>query len=89
MNTRTVRLGRFSAAVCATAITAVSAWAFVTSTASLERDPFQFASIMAANAEVRIAQTAVPHHDRLPQEVRVYELPGLLTPAPVCPGVCS
>ena len=89
MNTRTILLGRLSAAVCATVITTVSTWAFVTSTASLERDPFQFASIMAANAKVRIAQSAVPQHDRLPQEVRVYELPGLLTPAPACLGVCS
>lgn len=89
MNTRTVRLGRFSAAVCATVITTVSTWAFVRSTASLETDPFQFASIMAANAQVRVAQTAVPHHDRLPQEVQVYELPGLLAPAPACLGVCS
>jgi hypothetical protein len=89
MNTRTVRLGRFSAAVSATLITAVSTWAFVSSTASLESDPFQFASIMAANAKVRIAQVAVPHQNRLPQEVRVSELPGLFVPAPVCPGVCS
>jgi len=89
MNTRTVRLSRFSAGVCAAVITAVSTWAFVGSTASLERDPFRFASIMAANAEVRIAQAAAPHHERLPQEVQVYELPGLLAPAPVCIGVCS
>ena len=41
MNTRTVRLSRFSAAACATAITTVSAWAFVHSIASTERDPFQ------------------------------------------------
>lgn len=89
MNTPTVRLSRFSAAACATAITAISAWAFVSSTASLERDPFQFAAIMAANAEARTAQTAVPHRDRLPQQVRVYELPGLLAPAPRCSGGCS
>ena len=55
MNT-TLGLSRFTAAACATVITAVSAWAFVSSTASSERDPFQFASIMAANAKVRIAQ---------------------------------
>jgi hypothetical protein len=29
----------------------------VTSSASIERDPFRFASIMAANAQVRIAQS--------------------------------
>lgn len=56
MNTRTVGLSRFTAAACATVITAVSAWAFVNSTASTERDPFQFAAIMAANAKVLIAQ---------------------------------
>ena len=56
MNTLTVRLSRFSAPACATMLTAVSAWAFVNSTASSERDPFQFASVMAANAKVRVAQ---------------------------------
>ena len=53
---RTVALSHFTAAACATVITAVSAWAFVNSTASPERDPFQFASVMASNAKVRIAQ---------------------------------
>jgi hypothetical protein len=56
MSTRSVGVSRFVAAASATVITAVSAWAFVSSTASIERDPFQFASIMAANAKVRIAQ---------------------------------
>ena len=56
MNTRTVGPRRFVAAATATVITAVSAWAFVSSTASTERDPFQFASTMAANATVRVAQ---------------------------------
>jgi hypothetical protein len=62
MNTRIVGLSRFVAAASATVITAVSAWAFVSSSASIERDPFQFASIMTANAEVRIAQL----HSRTP-----------------------
>ena len=56
MNTRTVGLSRFAAAACAAAITAVSAWAFVSSSGSSERDPFQFAAVMAANAKVRVAQ---------------------------------
>jgi hypothetical protein len=56
MSTRIVGLNRFVAAVSATVITAVSAWAFVSSTASTERDPFRFASVMAANAKVRVAQ---------------------------------
>jgi len=38
MNTRIARLNRFSAAACATAITAASTWAFVSSTASIERN---------------------------------------------------
>jgi hypothetical protein len=56
MNTRIVGLSRFVAAASATVITAVSVWALVNSSASIERDPFQFASIMTPNAKVRIAQ---------------------------------
>jgi hypothetical protein len=56
MSTRFVGLSRIAAAAGATVITAVSAWAFVSSSASIDRDPFQFASIMAANAKVHIAQ---------------------------------
>jgi hypothetical protein len=89
MNTRTVRLTRCSAPACATMITAVSAWAFVNSTASGERDPFQFASVMAANARVRVAQTAGSRGDHPPEEVRVDTPPDLLaTPRP-CLGVCA
>jgi hypothetical protein len=39
MNTRIVRLTRFSAPACATMITAFTAWAFLSSTACGERDP--------------------------------------------------
>jgi hypothetical protein len=60
MNTPTVGLSRLTAAACATVITAVSAWAFVSSSASIDRDPFHFASIMAANAKVRVAQQGAP-----------------------------
>jgi hypothetical protein len=70
-------------------ITAVSAWAFVNSTASSERDPFQFASFMATHATTRSAQTAGPDGEHLPQEVRVYGLSGLLAPLPLCLGGCS
>jgi len=56
MNTRVVGVSRFVAAASAMAITAVGTWAFVSSTASIERDPFHFASIMTANAKVRTAQ---------------------------------
>lgn len=57
MNTRVVGPSRVVAAASAVVITAVSAWAFVSSSASIERDPFHFASIMAANARVRLAQS--------------------------------
>jgi hypothetical protein len=89
MNTPTVRLSRLGAAACATMITAVSAWAFVNSTASSERDPFQFASVMAANAKVRVAQTARSRRDHPPEEVRVYAPPDLLAAPPPCLGVCA
>ena len=89
MNTRTVTLSRFSARACATAITAVSAWAFVNATASSERDPFQFASIMAANAKVHVAQTAGSQGDQLPEEIAVYTPPDLLAPPPPCLGSCA
>lgn len=73
MNTRTVRLSSFSAAACATAITAASTWAFVSSTASIERNPFQLAG---------------PHSDQVP-EVKVYGLPDLLAPPPACLSGCA
>ena len=88
MNTRTVRLSRFSAAACTMAITAVSIWAFVDSTASIERDPFHFAWVMAANAKMRIVQTAGQRSDQLP-EVRDYGLPDLLAPLPACLKGCA
>lgn len=74
MNTRTVRLSSFSAAACATAITAASTWAFVASTASIERNPFQLAG---------------PHGDQVPEEVKVYGLPDLLAPPPACLSGCA
>jgi hypothetical protein len=88
MNTRTIRLRRCSAPACAAMITAVSAWAFVNSTASGERDPFQFASIMAAHAHLRIAQTAASHGDPLLEELPDYGPPDLLAPPPLCLGRC-
>ena len=56
MNNLIFRLSRITAATCAAVITATSAWAFVYSSASSERDPFQFAAAMAANASVRTAK---------------------------------
>ena len=87
MSTGTVRLTRFT--VCATMITAVSAWAFLSSTACGERDPFRFASIMAANAKARVAQTAASQRDRPLQEVTVYPPPDLLAVPPPCLGSCA
>ena len=89
MNTRTGGLARFTAAACATVITTVGAWAFVSSTASIERDPFRFASIMAENARVRVAQAAGPRAGHPADEVRNYALPGLLAPLPVCLKGCA
>jgi hypothetical protein len=59
MNTRFVGLSRFVAAAGAAVITAVSTSAFVSSSASIERDPFHFASVMAANAKVHVAQVQI------------------------------
>jgi hypothetical protein len=56
MKNLTVGFSRFTAAACATLITAVGAWAFLDSTASSDRDPFHFAAVMAANAQARNAQ---------------------------------
>jgi hypothetical protein len=56
MKTRFVGLSRFAAAASATVITAVNTWAFVSSSASFERDQLQLASIMAANANAQVAQ---------------------------------
>jgi predicted outer membrane protein len=58
MITPTASFSRFAAAACATVITAVSAWIFANSSASTARDPFHFAAVMAANAEIRAAQVA-------------------------------
>ena len=41
-----------TAAACAAVITAVSAWAFVTSSASMDVDPVHFGEVMAANARL-------------------------------------
>ena len=89
MHTRTVGLTRCRAPVYATLITAVSAWAFVNSTASGERDTFRFASIMAANAKARVGQTVRLQDDQLPEEVPVYTPPDLLAVPPPCLGSCA
>lgn len=89
MNTRTARLSRFGAPACATLITAVGVWAFVNSTASGERDPFQFAAIMAANAKVHVAPIAGSQSDQPPVEVPVYTPADLLAAPPPCLGRCA
>jgi hypothetical protein len=67
-------------------ITGVSAWAFVNSTASSERDPFQFASIMATNAKARVVQTV---ESQGMWEVLVYTPPDLLAAPPACLASCA
>jgi hypothetical protein len=89
MNTQTERLSRFSAPACAMMITAVCAWAFVNSTASSERDPFQFASIMAINAKAHVAHPVGSQRDAAPEEVSVYTPPDLLAAPPPCLGSCA
>lgn len=89
MNTRAIRPSRFGAAGCAAVLTALSAWAFTNSTASTERDPFQFASIMDANAKAHGARTVTLYGDRLPQKVPGNELPGFVGPPPACLTGCS
>ena len=80
MTTRTVGPSRFVAAASAVVITAVSAWAFVSSSASIDRDPFHFASIMSANAKVRIAQLNTRTASLCPNnpEVRDHRAPACL-----------
>jgi hypothetical protein len=55
MNTPAIGLSRFAAAAFAIVITGASALAFVSSTASTDRDPFHFSAVMAANAQARSA----------------------------------
>ena len=81
MSTLSFGVSRFVVAASATAITAVSAWAFVTSTASIDRDPFQFASVMATNAKVRIAQVYSHSASTCPHNPEVRD-----PRAPVCLG---
>jgi hypothetical protein len=69
-------------------ITAVSVWAFVNSTASSERDPFQFAAIMSANAKARDAQAMGPQDEQPLEEVPVYTPADLLAPPPPCLESC-
>jgi hypothetical protein len=89
MNTQTVRLTRLSAPACAAMITVVSAWAFVNSTASSERDPFQFAAIMSANAKARVVQVVGSQGDQPPEEAPVDTAPDLLAVPPPCLGSCA
>jgi hypothetical protein len=89
MNIQTVRLSRFSAPACAVMLTAVSAWAFVDSTASSDRDPFQFASIMGANAKAHVFETLRSQSDPQPEEVPVYTPPDLLAVPPPCLTSCA
>lgn len=61
MSTLTVHVG---AAALATVITALGAWAFVSSTASADRDPFHFAEVMAANARAQAGPLLTRNFER-------------------------
>jgi hypothetical protein len=58
MSKSAIRFSRLGAAAFAVAITGFSAWMFVSSSASAGRDPFRFAAVMAANAEIHATQVA-------------------------------
>ena len=89
MNTPTARLSCCSAPACAGLITAAIAWAFVSSTASTERDPFRFASTMAAHARQQVEQTGASPGNAPAQALPVYAAPDLLAVAPPCLGTCA
>jgi hypothetical protein len=84
MNISTVSFGRFTAAACATVITAVSAWAFVSSSASAGRDPFQFAAVMAANAKARTVQLQARNATPVCWSEFVASKDSTANPTPVC-----
>ena len=85
MRNFTVDLSRVTAAVGAAVLSAVSVWAFVSSTASSERDPFQFAAVMASNA--RVHTTQVQAHN--PTPVRCNESQSTSRPAAKPVKVCQ
>jgi hypothetical protein len=78
MNIRIVGLSSLVAAVSTTVITA-SACAFVSSGASIELDPFQSASIMTANAKVRVVQLHSRTASTCPNNPEIWD-----PRAPVC-----
>lgn len=84
MNNLTVGLSRFTAAACATVITAVSAWAFVNSTASPERDPFHFAAVMAANAQVGTTRVQARNTESICWKKSLSSVRPASSPIPVC-----
>jgi hypothetical protein len=84
MNTSTVSFSRFTAAACAIVITAVSAWAFVSSSTSLGRDPFQFAAVMAANAKARTVQIQARNATPVCWSEFVTSKDSTANPIPVC-----
>ena len=84
MNTPTVGFTRFAAAACATVITAVGAWAFVDASASADRDPFQFAAVMAANAAVRTAQVQARNDAPTCRNESLFSGRPVSSPIPVC-----
>jgi hypothetical protein len=86
MNTSIVGFSRFSAAACAIVITAAGAWAFVDASASADRDPFNFAAVMAANAQVRTAQIQARYAAPTCWSESQFSGRRALGPIPVCKG---
>jgi hypothetical protein len=84
MNTLAFGFGRFTAAACATVITVAGAWAFVSSTASTDRDPFHFPAVMAANAEVRTAQVQARNTASTSRKESLSSGRPASSPIPVC-----
>jgi len=58
MNVMSTLTVKFTAAALATVITAIGAWAFVSSSGTY-RDPFHFAQVMAANARAHEGQLSL------------------------------
>lgn len=83
MKTLAVGITRIGAAACATFITAVCAWAFVQSTASIDRDPFHFAAVMRANAEVHATPALADARSNCSRRPQLWDNRALATTA-VC-----
>ena len=95
MNTRGVMRGCVSIGACAAMISAASVWALVNATASAERDPFHFASIMLENSRAHAAGTVTVLADPVAEQLPQHNLPGgpnlpdLFALPPACLRACA